>query len=311
MRLAPTLREAAEAWLALQRPKWKEGAGTETLIRQRLDNHAGGLMGRRVDMITRRDVLAALSQVTKVPTRKLTLRYLASVFDLAILREWRADNPADAAVRDALPTARRRPQQHLASLDVADIPATLAKVEASVNWPLTALAIRFVALTVCRSAEGRGARWDEIDREAREWTIPGERMKSGRPFVVTLSAAALRVLDLAADHAEGGEFVFPNSRGGPLWRGMLSKPMEGTGGTIHGFRASFRTWAAEAGEPREVSEMALAHALGKRHRASRIGGRTTARSAPPSWSAGRPSSRAGRSLLGWDRGFRHHYYHHV
>ncbi len=108
----------------------------------------------------------------------------------------------------------------------------------------------------------RGARWDEINLEAREWRIPAERMKTDRDHRVPLSTGALAVLREAREFATGSGLVFPSARGGLLPEVAMSKLVQelGIGAVPHGFRSSFRDWAAERSDaPREVCELALAH----------------------------------------------------
>ncbi|MCY3839954.1 MAG: site-specific integrase [Gammaproteobacteria bacterium] len=118
-------------------------------------------------------------------------------------------------------------------------------------------------LTVCRSAEVRKATWDEIDREAAIWTIPGGRMKAGRAHRVPLSDRVLRVLDEARrELPRSGGLVFPSQKGvvqGHHPTGKLMRRLK-IDAVPHGFRSSFRDRAAECTDtPREVCELALAH----------------------------------------------------
>ncbi|MDE0394380.1 MAG: site-specific integrase [Gammaproteobacteria bacterium] len=101
-----------------------------------------------------------------------------------------------------------------------------------------------------------------LDIEAREWRIPAERMKTGREHRVPLSAGALAVLRAARGLSDGSGVAFPAARGGPLSEMAISKMVRdlGIGAVPHGFRSSFRDWAAECTDaPREVCELALAH----------------------------------------------------
>jgi integrase len=131
-----------------------------------------------------------------------------------------------------------------------------------------ALALRFAILTAARSGEVRGATWDELDIEARTWTVPGERMKAGKVHRVPLSDAALQVLAVAQalPRIEGAApLVFSAPRGGALSDMTLTAVMRRMDMTAvpHGFRSTFRDWAAErTNYPREVAEMALAHTIG-------------------------------------------------
>ena len=120
----------------------------------------------------------------------------------------------------------------------------------------------FLVLTACRSGEVRGARWEEMDLEAREWRVPAERMKTNRIHRVPLSTGALAVLREARRVVDDSDLVFPSVRGRPLSDATISKMVRelGIGAVPHGFRSSFRDWAAECSDaPREVCELALAH----------------------------------------------------
>jgi len=138
---------------------------------------------------------------------------------------------------------------------------------------IAARAVELTILTACRSGEVRGARRSEFDIDKKIWTIPAERMKAGREHQVPLSDAALALLKSLP---ESGEIVFSGTKGQPLSDMSLTavirrmngedRPVwvdaNGDGITIHGFRSSFRMWAAETTSyPREVAEHALAHQL--------------------------------------------------
>ena len=127
------------------------------------------------------------------------------------------------------------------------------------------LAFEFLILTAARSGEVRLATWDEIDTEAATWTVPASRMKAGLEHRVPLSDRGLAILEEARALADGSGLVFPGTRTGkPLSDMTLSKLMRALGldGVPHGFRSSFRDWAAECtNAPREVMEAALAHTV--------------------------------------------------
>jgi integrase len=128
-----------------------------------------------------------------------------------------------------------------------------------------ARALEFLILTAARTGEIIGARWEEVDLEDKIWIVPGERMKAGREHRVPLSAAALAILDRMKEIRES-DFVFPGGKKGmPLSNmAMLAvlKRMRRDDLTAHGFRSTFRDWAAECTDFRsEVVEMALAHAI--------------------------------------------------
>lgn len=128
---------------------------------------------------------------------------------------------------------------------------------------ISARALEFLILTAARSGEVRGATWDEIDLDRRLWTIPANRIKAGKEHRVPLSDEALTLLK-ALPHVHGCNYVFPAPRGGALSDMSLSAVMKrmGADAVPHGFRSTFRDWCAEnTAYPREVCEMALAHAI--------------------------------------------------
>jgi integrase len=141
----------------------------------------------------------------------------------------------------------------------------MAELETTLS--LGRLALRFAILTACRSGEVRGATWAEIDLKQRVWTIPAERMKAGKEHVVPLSEAAVDVLR-AVEPFRGRKkdaFIFPGKPGQPLSDMTLPKvlrDMDHAQITVHGFRSSFRDWAAEqTATPGDVVEAALAHTI--------------------------------------------------
>ena len=147
-------------------------------------------------------------------------------------------------------------------------PQAVKTVDGSKASKAAKLCLRFLILTAARSGEARGATWVEVDSEAREWRIPGERMKGGASHRVPLSDAALAVLERARALDDGSGLIFPSplKPGRPLSPMTLTKILRDQGlaerGTVHGFRSSFRDWCAETGKPREVAEAALAHTVG-------------------------------------------------
>jgi integrase len=134
-----------------------------------------------------------------------------------------------------------------------------------VSGPLPPRALlSFAILTAARSGEVLGARWDEIDLAAKLWTVPGDRMKGGREHRVPLSAATLAVIEHMQVYREN-DYVFPGDRGDRVSGMAMSMQLRrmGQNVTVHGFRSSFRDWAAERTNfPAEVAEAALAHAVG-------------------------------------------------
>jgi integrase len=127
-----------------------------------------------------------------------------------------------------------------------------------------ARALEFAILTACRSGEVRLATWGEVNLKDKVWIIPGERMKAGKEHRIPLSDAALDVLD---QMDQSTSLIFPGRDGVRTLSDMsLSAVLRRMGRddiTVHGFRSTFRDWAAECtAYPREVAEMALAHTIG-------------------------------------------------
>ena len=141
----------------------------------------------------------------------------------------------------------------------------LAKVRESNAHRLTVLALEFLVLTAARVGEVRFATWREIDTDAATWTVPAERMKAGREHRVPLSARAFEILSEARKHSIGRtDLMFPGRTGKPLGERSMLQVLDrlGIDATAHGFRSSFRVWAAERTNiPREVCEAALAHTI--------------------------------------------------
>ena len=126
------------------------------------------------------------------------------------------------------------------------------------------LGFEFLVLTACRSGEMRGARWEEIDLEAAVWTVLPERMKHQREHRVPLSASAREILAEARRIENSSDLVFPSPAGGLLPDRDLSSLLRELGipAVPHGFRSSFRDWAAEETDaPHAVMEAALSHVI--------------------------------------------------
>jgi integrase len=194
---------------------------------------------------------------------------IEAILSYATIRQWRAGpNPAvwRAHLQLLLPAKEKvAPVQHYAALDWREAPAFMRELRERPGMAAPALA--FLILTAARSGEVRRAQWSEVDMERAVWTIAGERMKGGREHRVPLSAPALAIL--AAQHAirDNSGLVFHGDRFGVPMSDMtllaVLRRMARADLTAHGFRSTFRDWAAEAtGHPNHVVEQALAHSIG-------------------------------------------------
>ena len=154
---------------------------------------------------------------------------------------------------------------HHAALAHGDVPKVLRQVEMSTSYPATKLAFRLLALTACRSGEIRGATWGEIDQETATWTIPMQRTKTARVHRIPLSSAAMKVLEEARLYSGPDGLVFTAPRtGGQLSDMTLLAVLRRlkVPAVPHGFRATFRSWAAEQGADWATAEASLGHSIG-------------------------------------------------
>lgn len=231
----------------------------EMLWLSSLEIHAFPIIGGLpVAGITQADIKRTLLPIwtSKADTARRVRQRISTVMDWAVVEGHReAANPV-AGVENALPAQNHRVKHH-AALDWHDLPALMKRLDTAEGTG--ARALRFAILTAARSGEVRGATWSEVDREGRKWTVPAERMKTHRAHVVPLSDAAL---DALGTPGEPDALLFPAPRGGQLSDMTLTAVLRRleVPVTVHGFRATFRNWTAEAtAYPREVVETALAH----------------------------------------------------
>jgi len=257
----PTFRTACERVAA--GTTWK-GRGPENR-RRALDRYCGSIMDRRIDQIRRADVIAILAPlISEKPAAGARLHsWIRGALAWGMANEHVEFNVADG-IAAALPNGHRK-KPH-ASLPYSDVGAALDVISASKASAATKACIRFVILTCVRSSEARLATWAEIDLEARAWRIPGERMKMGVEHRVPLSEAACAVLVEAMRPSYGPSgLVFSSERDTPLSPTTMVSALHDAGidCTMHGFRSSFRVWAAEkSNATRDIAEMCLAHKVG-------------------------------------------------
>ncbi len=262
-----TARGAPPVGLVVDTPTWRNAERTAKDWRSSLANHAPAILRRPVDAVTSRQCINALTPLwnTKRETARKVKHRLSAVFKLAVAEGHRDDNPVDA-VDAALPKRRgtaQRPGNHRA-LPHTEVADAMATIDATDAWTGTKLAFRFLVFTATRNGEVRRAMWDEMDVDGALWTIPGTRMKASVAHRVPLSDAALAVLDEAQAITDPSGLVFPIVTGRPMSDATLSKLLRenGVAAVPHGFRSSFRDWAAERTPfPREVMEAALAHRI--------------------------------------------------
>jgi integrase len=256
---AKTFKECALEYIAQHEDMWRGDASRRQWVSS-FEHHVFSKIGDM--LIADVDVAAVLSVLDPIRDRLVTARRvrnrLGLILDWAISRDLRSDNPAK---RPNLLPKRKPKVTHLPALPYPALPSFLPQLRQRPE--MSARALELAILCAARPGEVLGARWSEIDLSEATWTIPGERMKSGRPHRVPLSG---RAVELLADLFREGDFVFLGARTGaqphPMVLIDLLRRM-GHSVSAHGFRASFRTWAAErTNYAREVVEAALAHVVG-------------------------------------------------
>lgn len=242
-------------------PQW--AVKTAAAFKKSLDHHIVPTLGQKnVASIERSDLIAALAPVwTTKPqiARKLRVR-IAQVLDFAEGKGWRVNAAPTIRVGKHLP--KQPKSKNFAAMPYRDVPGFIAE-QLALEETASRLALIFLILTAARSGEVRGALWSEINLDSAEWRIPAERMKARVAHVVTLSTAALAILQRAKVSFGDSGLVFPGQRrGSPMSDMTMSKLMQKVDAVPHGFRSSFSVWGAECGIPRELVEHSLAHAVG-------------------------------------------------
>ncbi|WP_260598841.1 tyrosine-type recombinase/integrase [Sphingomonas endolithica] len=264
-RPAPTFRDAVKATHEALKAGWSAKNAAEFLTS--LETYAYPSLGNlRVDTIEAghiRDMLALIW--TRIPetARKVKVRVRA-VLNFAHSKGWRAAEAPTKSVTVGL--SKQAKGGNYAAMPYPDVPAFVAELRSKAATT-GRNALLFQILTAARSGEVRSARWRHFDLDAANWNRPAELMKNGEPHTVTLSTAAVALLRQlqSADARKSEAFVFPSTRGTMISDMTLSKVLKDDKQpfTPHGFRSSFRDWAAERMHeiPEAVAEAALAHVV--------------------------------------------------
>ena len=277
---AITFKECAEAYIESHREGWrndKHAAQWGATLGAYAFPKIGKLPVRNIDNGA---VLKVLEQKCddlkgkptlwsgKTETASRVRGRIEAILDWAKVREYRTgENPARwrGNLEHSLPK-RTKVQKvtHHAALPYAEMGAFMVDLRAQSGT--AARAFEFLILTASRTSEAIGARWDELDLDKSLWIIPAERIKAGKEHRVPLSPPAIVIIKQLARTKES-EFVFPGGKKGKALSTnallALLKRMKRDDLTGHGFRSTFRDWAAESTNyPRDVAEMALAHTIG-------------------------------------------------
>lgn len=265
-----TFKEAAERYINAHQAGWRNAKHADQW-RNTLTTYAypvvGGLPVAKVEVAHIMQILEPIWS-EKAETASRVRGRMESVLDWAKARHYRSgDNPARwrGHLDKLLPKRSKVAKvQHHAAMPYTALPALMERLRAMPN--ISARALEFTILSAVRTGETIGAKWDEFDLVSKVWTIPGDRMKSGREHRVPLTDRAVTIL-ATIPREEGSEYVFAGARKGrPLSNMAMLELLRGMKGaeqfTVHGFRSTFRDWAAECTNfPRELAEAALAHVL--------------------------------------------------
>jgi integrase len=262
-----TFGECADRVIEAMRPSWrnaKHAAQWEMTLR----NYAAPLRLLPADKITTDDVLSVLKPLwnDKSETASRVRARIERVLDAAKAQGLRSgENPARwrGHLDQLLPKRQRLTRGHHTAMSYADVPGFMADLQS--RHATAALALEFAVLTAARSGEVLGARWDELDLASSVWTVPAHRMKAGYEHRVPLSRRALKIVKTLHETRDG-DFVFLGQKPGKslsvMALEMVLRRMKVDAVTVHGFRSSFRDWAAECTNfTNEVCEAALAHVI--------------------------------------------------
>ena len=265
-----TFGECADRQIETMRPSWRSDRHA-VQWEKTLRNYSARLRHLPVGRITTDDVLSVLKPLwnDKPETASRLRGRIERVLDAAKAQGLRSgENPARwrGHLDQILPKRQRLTRGHHAAMHYSDLPAFMGDLQ---NRQVTAArALEFTILTAARSGEVFGARWEEFDLDRAVWTVSSRRMKSAREHRVPLSQRALEIVK-AMYEARNSNFVFAGQKlGKPLLVTallMLLRRMKIENATVHGFRSTFRDWAAECTNfSNEVCEAALAHAIGNK-----------------------------------------------
>ena len=264
-RTIPTFEAAARQVHADFLPSWKNtkhGKQWTSTLEQYVFPVFGSV---RVDQIQSSHVLQALSPIwlTRPETARRVKQRIGTVLDWAKAAGHRlGDNPVEGVTK-GLPKQTDDAEHH-AALPYSDVPAFLSELRDVSTGAVIKLAFEFLILTAARTSEVLLAEPAEFDLKSNIWTVPAERMKAGKEHRVPLSERCVEILKEARKY-DGDKYVFPSEKPDkPLSNMVFLMLLRRTEKkiTAHGFRSTFRDWAAErTNYPREVCEAALAHAV--------------------------------------------------
>jgi len=271
-----TFQDCALQYIEAHRPTWKNAKHAAQWL-STLEAHAFPVFADKpVGDVNKDDIVKALKPIWKSRTETATRvrSRIERILDWATAHDLRTgDNPARGKgfIHTILgdPTKLKKGGHHKA-LDYKRVAEFVAWLQS--KGGTSALAFEFTILTAARSGEVYGARWNEIDFDEKTWTVPPERTKTNKEHIVPLTDRMLEILETMQAQRRDS-FIFPGNKENKGMSGMTmlillkrsEEEMQWGGITVHGFRSTFKDWAADCTDyPNELSEMALGHAIGNK-----------------------------------------------
>jgi integrase len=264
----PTFRQTAETYILGHENSW--GRRHTQHWRSAIRDYCGPIADVPIPNVTTNMILEILTLIwSKKPETARRLRaQIETVLAAGYVRlDLDRANPArwKGWLDKQLPKIDRENVQHHPAMGYEDVPALMARLRQTNSVAAQCLALTI--LTATRTSEARQAQWGEINLGARAWAIPEQRMKKRRRFRVPLSGAAVAILEQRRQAAPDSEWVFTASWSKrPLSTDAMAKSLKrmklDADVTVHGFRASFRSWCKSRGVQFEAAEEALAHVSG-------------------------------------------------
>ena len=278
LRSIPTFEEASLKVYELNRPTWTNPKHASQFVNT-LRTYVFPVIGeKKISEISTSDIMAVLTPfwTVKPETARRVRQRIGIVMKWAVAQGYRDYDPAQN-VKEALPK-QNTVQNHRKALPYSEVADCIRAIQNSNAAVSTKLALEFLILTASRSGEVRNACWEEFTLKgsrqypAPVWRVPAYRMKAKQEHVVPLSKRCMIILEQAQSLSDGSGLVFTGATAGKALSDMtLSKLVKELGydAHVHGFRASFKTWAQEKSDfPDEVSEMALAHTINNKAKAA-------------------------------------------
>lgn len=260
----PTFEQAAREYHKQVAKGWRNGKHSKQWLETLKLYAFPAIGGTTVDRIDAPDIQKLLLPIwlAKGETARRVRQRIGVVLDYAHGKGWRETEAPMRALNQLMGGIKQPKGGNFNAMPYKDLPAFMAKLRAG-DFAVGRVALQFLILTAARSGEVRKAKWGEIDLDAAEWRVPAANTKTGRPHIVPLVPAAVELLQQMRRLFGGraGDLVFPGTKG-TMSDATLAKMLRTNGGgdhTVHGFRSTFRDWAADTGFADAWAEAALAH----------------------------------------------------